>query len=319
MRKIYVLGALLAMSLTNAQQTLPFVDSFSYPAGNLHQTSPWSVLGTASATDQILLDGSKVTFEAGGTDAQVTVTSQTTGTVYYAFDLTITGALAAVIDANGGYLAGFTQNATTFGGTLWIKKDPADATNTKFAFGTEVRTATGTATSFTPYSYDLGTTYKVLVGYTFNTGGASDDSSKLWINPTVNDEASPLITDTHTGADLTSIVSFFLRQDSATETPAVAIDNLKISTTFNDVMLSAEKFDNIAGLRVSPNPATTELNILSDSFAAKTVEMYDVLGKVALKATVTSQPLNISGLAKGVYVAKITEEGRVATRKVVVE
>lgn len=77
--------------------------------------------------------------------------------------------------------------------------------------------------------------------------------------------------------------------------------------------------NNISGLSVFPNPAKQFLNITSASFAEKQVVLYDVLGKVALTAKVTNQSLNIASLPKGVYVAKITEEGKVATRKVVIE
>ena len=74
MKKIYVLSLLMVGTLSFGQQALPFTDTFSYPAGNLHTTAPWSVVGTANATDQILLDGTKVTFDGVGTDAQVTIT-----------------------------------------------------------------------------------------------------------------------------------------------------------------------------------------------------------------------------------------------------
>jgi hypothetical protein len=313
MKKIYFIGALMATAMSFGQQALPFFDTFSYPAANLHETAPWSALGTPSASDHILLDGSKVTFAAGGTDAQVLVASQTSGTVYYKFDLKVI-TMAGVTDANGGYLAGFTQNATTFGASLWTKRGADDNT---YNLGIETRTATAANTTFTSGTYNAGTTYTVVVGYTFNPG-ANDDTTKLWVNPGAGEEATPLLTDTHTGTDLPAIVSFFLRQDSATETPSVEIDNLRVATTFADV-LSNNTPNSISGLKVYPNPAKNNLYISSDSFAEKQVELYDVLGKVALKTKVTNTPINLSGLTSGVYVVKVTEEGKTATRKIVIE
>ncbi|MCL9809556.1 T9SS type A sorting domain-containing protein [Flavobacterium luminosum] len=75
----------------------------------------------------------------------------------------------------------------------------------------------------------------------------------------------------------------------------------------------------IAGLQVYPNPAKTSLFVTSDSFTEKQVVLYDVLGKIALKTEVTNQPISVTSLPKGMYIAKITEEGKTATRKVVIE
>lgn len=314
MKKIYLLSAILATTLSFGQQTLPFTDTFSYPAGNLHETAPWVVLGTPNAGgDHILLDGSKVTFAGIGTDAQIMITSQTSGTVFYKFNLNVVS-MAGVTDANGGYLAGYATNATTFGGTLWTKR----VDDNTFNLGIETRTATTTNTTWTSGTYTTGTNYTVVVAYTFGAG-ASDDTTRLWVNPTGSDEASPLLTDTHTGTDLASIESFFLRQDSVTETPSVEIDNLKVSNSFTDV-LGNTKFNAIAGLKIFPNPVTDgKLFISSEAGTTKTVAIYDALGKQVLNTTVENGFVNTSALNTGVYMVKITEEGKTATRKLVIK
>ena len=313
MKKFYTLSFILLTTLSFAQQTLPFVDLFNYPAGNLHTTSPWSVVGTANATDHILLDGSKVTYGGGGTDAQVLVTAQTTGTIYFTIDLKITS-MAGVTDVNGGYIAGFAQNNTTFGGTLWAKRVDDNTYN----LGIETRTASGASTTYTSETYTAGTYYTVVVAYTFNTA-AADDTTKLWVNPSSGDEATPLLTDTHTGTDLTQIVSFFLRQDSATETGLVEVDNLKIATTFVDV-LANKKFSTISGLNVYPNPVKDgNLYITSNSSVAKTVGIYDILGKQVLESKTSNNAVNVSNLKSGAYIVRITEDGNTDTRKLIIE
>lgn len=313
MKKLYTLLAVVLTTSGFAQVSLPFSDSFSYPAGNLHETAPWSVVGTAHATDHILLDGSKVTFDGGGTDTQVMVTPQTSGTVYFKIKLKVVS-MAGVTDPNGGYLAGFAQNNTTFGGTLWTKR----VDDNTFNLGIETRTATGANTTYTTGTYTTGTDYNVVVAYTFGPD-ASDDTAKLWINPTsAANESTPLLTDTHTGGDLTSIVSFFLRQDSVTETPAVEIDDLVISTTFAGT-LSNNKFNSIAGLQLYPNPVVNgTLYINTAANASKAVIIYDVLGKEVVNTT-TENAVNVSNLNAGVYIVKITEEGKTATRKLVIK
>ncbi len=315
MKKLYTLSFILLVSLSFGQVTLPFVDSFSYSAGNLHETSPWSVVGTANATDHILLDGSKATFDGGGTDVQVLITPQTTGTVYFKFNLKI-NSMTGVSDVNGGYLTGFAQNNTTFGGTLWAKRVDDNTYN----LGIETRTATGAFTTYTSGTYTAGTSYTIVVAYTFNTATAADDIAKLWVNPSSGDEATPLLTDTHVGTDLTQIVSFFLRQDSTTETGSVEVDNLKISTTFADVVLANKKFNTIAGLNVYPNPVTDgNLYITSNSSNAKTVAVYDILGKQVLNAKTSNNAVNVANLKGGAYIVRITEDGKTDTRKLIIE
>ncbi len=325
MKKIYALLFLVVTSITFGQQTLPFADTFSYTAGNLHETAPWAVIGTASATtppDHILLDGTKVTFAGIGTDAQLNITSLTTGTVsnfttgtvYYIFNLKVIS-MAGVTDTNGGYLSGFSQNSTTFGGTLWTKRAADDNT---FYLGIETRTATGALTTYTSGTYNTGTTYTVVVSYTFNTTTTADDTVKLWINPTTLDETTPLLTDTHVGTDLTSIASFFFRQDSTTETPSVEIDDLGITLSYSEALATAS-FNEIAGLKVYPNPVSNGvLHIESNLNTERTVSLFDVLGKQVLSTTTSNNTINVAALNSGIYIAKITEGSNTATRKVII-
>ena len=319
MKKIYALLFTLTFGcISFGQQTLPFADTFSYAAGNLHETTPWSVVGAASSTtppDHILLDGTKVTFAGIGTDAQLNITTQTTGTVFYRFDLKVTS-MAGVTDTNGGYLSGFTQNTTTFGGTLWTKRATDDNT---FYLGIETRTATGTLTTYTTGVYNTGTTYTIVVSYTFNSSTTADDAVKLWVNPTAGtDETSPLLNDSHVGTDLTSIASFFLRQDSIAETPSVEIDNLKITSTFSDALATTQ--NEIAGLKVYPNPVSNGvLHVESNLNAERTISLHDVLGKEVIKTTTSNTTINIANLNSGIYIVKISENGKTATKKLVVK
>jgi hypothetical protein len=90
------------------------------------------------------------------------------------------------------------------------------------------------------------------------------------------------------------------------------------NVTFSSGVLSVQE-NSISGLKIYPNPAKNVLNITSDTFEAKTVAIYNVLGKVVLSEKVTNTPVNVANLAKGVYVVKVTEEGKTATRKLVIE
>lgn len=92
-------------------------------------------------------------------------------------------------------------------------------------------------------------------------------------------------------------------------------DNL--SLVDNSVM--SVKSTEISGLKMYPNPLTGNvLNITSDSNLNKDVTVFDVLGKQVLAAKVVNGTVNVSGLTSGIYIVKITEEGKTATKKLVV-
>lgn len=75
----------------------------------------------------------------------------------------------------------------------------------------------------------------------------------------------------------------------------------------------------IAGLRVYPNPVSNgTLYISTDSNSVKTVAIFDVLGKQVVNTKAT-ESVNVSNLKGGVYIVKITEEGKTATRKLVIK
>jgi len=79
------------------------------------------------------------------------------------------------------------------------------------------------------------------------------------------------------------------------------------------------KQNEIAGLKVYPNPLTGNvLNVTSSSNAVKTVAVFDVLGKQVINTTTANGEVNASALNAGVYIVKITEAGKTATKKLVV-
>lgn len=92
------------------------------------------------------------------------------------------------------------------------------------------------------------------------------------------------------------------------------------ATAANVCETAGVKENNISGLKLFPNPLSgSVLNVTSNSSADKTIAVYDVLGKNVLNAKVTNEAVNVSGLNSGVYIVKITEEGKTATRKLVVK
>ena len=77
--------------------------------------------------------------------------------------------------------------------------------------------------------------------------------------------------------------------------------------------------NNISSIKIFPNPVSgNTLNITSNANATKTIAIYDVLGKQVINTITDNEIINISDLTAGVYIVTITEEGKTATRKLVV-
>lgn len=92
-----------------------------------------------------------------------------------------------------------------------------------------------------------------------------------------------------------------------------------IAITGNVTTLSVKQ-NAISGLSVYPNPVKDgNLYITSDSSEAKTVAVYDILGKQVLNAKTSNNAVNVSSLKGGAYIVKITEEGKTDTRKLIIE
>ena len=49
------------------------------------------------------------------------------------------------------------------------------------------------------------------------------------------------------------------------------------------------------------------------------VQIFDIVGKEVIKSNVMNNTVNVSDLNAGVYIVKITEEGKTATRKLVIQ
>jgi hypothetical protein len=93
------------------------------------------------------------------------------------------------------------------------------------------------------------------------------------------------------------------------------IDNV----TFSSGTLAVNQ-NSISGLKVYPNPVSNgTLYIETAANAERTVTVFDVLGKQVLNTTTNNNAVSVNALRTGVYVVKITEEGKSVTRKLVIK
>lgn len=327
MKKLYTL--LLLSSLTYAQVSLPHYDGFNYTVGaGLQAQTGWSLLntgddltissGSVNYTGLPTSTGNKVVFDGAGIDAGKDFTSQDANTTYFSFILNVTD-LTAATSTTGGYQFGLVQGTSSnFGASIWIKK--VDGTN--YNIGINPRT-TAANTAFSPTNYSINQTYLVVGSYTF-VDGTSNDIVSLWINPTLGGtQPTPTASAVNTGTDLTAVSRFLVRQGSATDTPFIQFDELRIDTTWAGVTPQATaglKDNNIAGFSMYPNPLKgNTLNFTSTANGTKSVQIFDVVGKEVVNANTTNNTVNVANLNAGVYIVKVTEEGKTATRKLIIQ
>jgi len=93
------------------------------------------------------------------------------------------------------------------------------------------------------------------------------------------------------------------------------IDNFTVS---NGALVLSTNQNQILGLQIYPNPTKNVLNILTNSNLTKNVQVYDMIGKEVINTQIENQ-LNVSKLTPGMYVARITEEGKTSTTKLVIQ
>lgn len=106
------------------------------------------------------------------------------------------------------------------------------------------------------------------------------------------------------------------QQDNGQGGGTVYVDNIDFRVTGS----ASVKNNEIAGLNIYPNPVTgNTLYVTSFNSVEKSVAIFDVLGKQVINATTVNGAVNVANLNAGVYIVKVTEEGKTATKKLVVK
>ncbi len=76
----------------------------------------------------------------------------------------------------------------------------------------------------------------------------------------------------------------------------------------------------IDGFKLYPNPATNGKVYISTSLnGPKQIMIFDVLGIRVLETTILGKELDLSQLDAGIYVLRVLENDKVATRKLIIK
>jgi hypothetical protein len=323
MKKIYTLSLLLVGALSFGQ----FSDSFT--GTGLLTANGW--VKHSGTADQLAIvtgslnytgltsTGNKTTLVSGNTeDANKASATSISGIAYYSAILNIpntTGLNANT--ATGDYFlmnsdAAGATGVSAFSGRIYVRNGSAAST---FNIGVLNNSGGTAAPSYVSTDYAVNTAIFVVVKYDLSTNTAS-----LFVNPAIGStEGTATVTNlTGTTAAPAQIAAIAIRQGGGTGN--IEIDELRLGATWSSVTSGslAVAQNQIEGLKIYPNPVTNGtfyINTSTDS--TKEVVVYDVLGKQVVK-TSTTNAVNVSNLKAGVYIVKIIEDGKTATRKLII-
>ena len=311
--------------------TLPILEDFDYTVGaNLSDDDDWTdansgdnivvASGNLDYTGLTTSTGNSITFSEGGAEAYTQFADVTSGSVYASFLFKVTGfqTNGSPDLTDGGYFAGIASSTTSYDARLWVRPNP-DTAGTTFDIGFGHESSNPTFTSGT---YNVGDVIFVVMSYDIDNA-----QTNVWINPAAASfglTAPAATISTTDNFPATEINTFILRQDSDRETPFIQIDELRIDTSWAIVTPSAVasvERDSIEGFSTYPNPIKDKRFTISTSNSdKKEVVIFNVLGKKVFSSTFSglSKEIEINSINSGIYILKVTENGKTATKKLVV-
>lgn len=272
MKRIFAAFFFVALSLNSIGQLL--TEDFTYTAGQLLSANGWTAYSGVGTNALTVTSpgltytghpgsgvGNAVSMTNTGEDANRTFTTATTGSVYMSFLVSLSAA------QTGDYFAGVFQSTSVFPLRVYAKSDGAGG----FQFGMSKSNST---VSYETSSRTFGTTYLVVVKYTFNAATTTDDVLDLWVNPALGGpETTPTIANvTGTSTDATGISAVFLRQGGSGSASTQQVDAILAGTTW---------------AQVTPGGSTA-----SPAFTLGTINSF---GSVTTGTNSTSQTVSLSG------------------------
>ncbi len=264
------------------------VENFDYTAGTTLLSNGWTEQGGPSTTNVLTVTAGNLAYAAyissnignylpvanTGQDAYKAFTTQSSGSVYAAFLVNISAA-----NTTGDYFFSFEPTAgnTNYTARLFAKKDASN----KLAFGISKSTD---AAVYSDFSYDLSTTYLLVVKYSFVPDSTTDDVISLFVNPTLLSEpVATVVANGSSKTDAVSLGAIILRQGTAANAATLTIDGIRVATTWDEAVngvpptwtTAYPKFSNVTptslDLTFNMNePGTAYYVILANDAAAPT-------------------------------------------------
>jgi hypothetical protein len=110
---------------------------------------------------------------------------------------------------------------------------------------------------------------------------------------------------------------------SNTVADVAMFDNLVVRASATNTLLGTEEVSRTNAFSIYPNPASNLVNVSSTELLIRNIELTDINGRVVKKITnddTASTQVDLTDLAKGVYLLKITSnDGFTSTKKIIKE
>lgn len=354
MKKIYAFIALAMSTVGFAQTTITkqmsefgFTNSQTFPSGSLDNNVSFTTQKGSSSTDPAYFNtgnnvrlytgtggiGGSITLAFTGGITVTSVSITTTASYSPTANLKIDGGAATSVTAtNNTYtISGLTSTSSLFlqnAGSSQLRITSVSVTYNAAVVANPVLAVTPTSLTGLNYVQNEGPSQS----QSFSVSGTDLNGSDVVITAPTNFEVS---SDNTTFATTATLTAF---NGTATNVYARLATGLAVNTYSGNVTiagggattegsvavsgevstpLSTEK-NNIEGLKVYPNPASDVVNISSSLTGIKEVSIFNMLGKKVLE-TSTNETINISNLTSGVYIMNISQDGKTASKKLVVK
>ncbi|MBI5019859.1 MAG: T9SS type A sorting domain-containing protein [Ignavibacteriales bacterium] len=241
--------AVLMLGGTTSAQLL-LVEDFNYPSGDTVEMHGWTVFSGANSNPLTIQSTAALTYSGyansgignglnmanSGEDAyKLLSTPVTSGTYYMAAMVNISAALTGDY-----FLSPYCTGGTGGGyfGRIFAKSDGAGG----FYFGVSKNVSSSTA-NYEATARSFGTTYLIVLKYTFNTGSATDDLVDFWVNPAIGglEPAATIAGVGATQSDVTNALglnTISIRQATSTGSPTLKIDGIRVGTSWAAVVAS---------------------------------------------------------------------------------
>lgn len=306
MKKLYFLLFSIAITSLSFGQIMKS-DSFDYPDGSLVPNGGW-VNHSGNAGDLMVVSGQVLVQHGSPSEDAELVFSSVSGNIYYGIDFTVIDPGGPISGSDSEYFIHLKMgNNTNFPARVDVVPPSSSG---DFSIG--IATGSSTADATWPTDLTFGTTYRAIVRY-----DQDNNIAQLWLNAASDTDPSLM------GADESdpgqSVTSIGLRQSDSSNNEGILVDNLIVSQSFSDAVLSDSKY-NINTFKVFPNPTSRGyVNITSQNTGTTTVNVFDILGKQVISRTLNNNRLDLSELRAGMYLMKITQNNASITKKLVIQ
>ena len=291
--------------------------SFLFTAADVTSIVNAQVAGQASAdADYLKLNPGTTTFPPFVLEAGIDG-AKSTPTGFYGFANETTDPSTSVV-------------TTGYASDVMFRKVIVDQTSTtanKFNIGLS-KSNNSAECVWSPVDYDFGTQHLIVISYeNIGDATATNQVAKLWIDPETSTQPAVTLSQSAptTSVSRSNIDRIKILQAAQASTPSFVIDEIRVANNWGQALggpstLGVAKM-NLTSLKVYPNPVTNgKLYISSANAVEKQVAIYSILGQKVLETKTTNNAeINVSKLAKGAYILKISEEGVSNTKKLIIQ